>query len=87
MMCFDQSIPQLSLHKSLKKGLGWNINSVIDHTSSISKYSPLPKSSYIKLPKALDHPRNGLINVENTDDNECFKWCLIRYLNLVDHNP
>ena len=35
MMCFDQSIPQLSLHKSLKKGLGWNINSVIDHTSSI----------------------------------------------------
>ena len=21
------------------------------------------------------------------DDNECFKWCLVRYLHLPDHNP
>ena len=27
-------------------------------------------SSYIKLPKELDHPRKGLINIQNTDDNE-----------------
>ena len=28
-----------------------------------------------------------MINIQNTDDNECFKWCLVRYLNHVDHNP
>ena len=28
-----------------------------------------------------------MINVQNIDDNECFKWCLIRYLNPADRNP
>ena len=28
-----------------------------------------------------------MINIQNTDDNECFKWCLVRYVNPVDHNP
>ena len=28
-----------------------------------------------------------MIVIQNTDDNECFKWCLVRYLNLADHNP
>ena len=27
-----------------------------------------------------------LINVQNIDNKECFKWCLVRYLILVDHN-
>ena len=73
--------------KSLGKGSGWIIDSVIDHTISISKYNLLAASSYIKLPKELDHPRKGLINIQNTDDNECFKWFLVRYLNPADHNP
>ena len=28
-----------------------------------------------------------MINVQNTDDNEYFKWCLVRYLKPPDHNP
>ena len=28
-----------------------------------------------------------MINIQNTDDNECFKWCLVRYLNPADRNP
>ena len=27
-----------------------------------------------------------MINIRNTDDNECFKWCLLRYLNPADHS-
>ena len=76
-----------NIQKSLGKCSGWIIDSVIDHTISISKFDPLTGSSYIKLPKELDHPRKGLINNQNTDDNECFKWCLVRYLNPADHNP
>ena len=76
-----------NIQKSLGKGSGWIIDSVIDHTISISKYNPLAGSSYIKLPKELDHPRKGLINIQNTDDNECFKWCLVRYLNPADYHP
>ena len=28
-----------------------------------------------------------MINIQNTDDNECIKWCLVRYLYSEDHNP
>ena len=38
------------------------------------------------MQKELDHPRKGFINIQNTDDNECFNWCLVRYLNPADHN-
>ena len=61
--------------KVFRKGSGWIVDSVIDHTISISKYNPLAESSYIKLPKELDHPRKGLIKIQNIDDIECFKWC------------
>ena len=43
--------------------------------------------SYINLPKELDYPRKGFINIQNIDDNECFRWCLVRCLNPADHNP
>ena len=89
MVCFNQSIYTTiisNMPKSSGKGSGWINESVIDHTISISKYNPLPRSSYIKLSKELDHPRKGLFNVQNIDDNECSKWCLVRYLNPADHN-
>ena len=28
-----------------------------------------------------------MINIQNIDDNECFKWRLVRYLNPEDHHP
>ena len=28
-----------------------------------------------------------MINIQNIDDNECFKWCVVRYLNPADHHP
>ena len=61
-----------NIQKSLRKFSGWIIDLVIDHTISISKYNSLAGSSYIKLSKQLDHPRKGLINVQNTDNNEYF---------------
>ena len=67
-----------NMQKSLGKSSYWIIDSVIDHTLSISKYDPLAGSSYTKLPKELDHQRNGLINIQNIDDNECCKWFLVR---------
>ena len=61
----------------MRKILGLIIDTVIGH-NNILKYNPLPGSSYIKLPKELDHPRKGLINVQNINDIECFEWCLVK---------
>ena len=27
-----------------------------------------------------------MTNIQNTDSNECFKWCLVGYLHPADHN-
>ena len=73
--------------KSLGTGPGWITDSVIDHSISISKYSPLAGSCYIKIPKELDLPRKGLINIQNIDYNEYFKWSIVTYLNPADNDP
>ena len=53
---------------------------------NIFKYQALKKrgGSYIELPKSLQ--RQGLINIRN-EDNYCFIWSYIRYLNPVNKNP
>ena len=50
---------------------------------NIFKYQALKKhiGSYIELPKKLQ--RKGLDNIKN-DDNYCFIWSYIRYLNLQE---
>lgn len=37
-------------------------------------------NSYISLPVKLQNSAKGLISLQNKDD-ECFRWCHIRYLN------
>ena len=51
------------IKKSLGKCSGWIIDSVIGNTISISRYIRLAECIYIKLPKELEHPRKGLINI------------------------
>ena len=28
-----------------------------------------------------------MINIQNIDDNECFKWCLVKSINPAHHHP
>ena len=53
---------------------------------NVFKYQALKKhmGSYVELPKKLQ--RQGLINIKN-EDNYCFIWSYIRYLNPVNKNP
>ena len=45
------------------------IDPVINYNINIAKYNTLVGSSYIKFSKALDHPKKGLINIQNTVEN------------------
>ena len=63
----------LNIQKCLRQDSGWITDSLMDHNINISKNNPLAGEIYIKLPKELDHPRNGLINIQNIDDDQCFK--------------
>ena len=86
LMMFLNSTIISNKQKFIGKGSAWIIDSVVDHIINISKYKPLSGSSYIKLPIELDRPKKGLNNIQNIYDNECFKWCLVRYLHPEDHN-
>ena len=70
----------------LGKGSEQIIRSIIDHTINIKSITLQPgavKQNYQKNQTI----RKGLINIQNIDDNECFKWYLVRYVNPADHNP
>ena len=60
--------------------MDWVIDLVINPNTNISKYNPLAGSSYVKLPKESNHSKKDLINIQNINDNECLKWCLVTYL-------
>ena len=66
--------------------LGWVIDRIDSHYINVTTYQPLNGSSYIELPTELQNPAKGLINIKNKDD-ECFRWCHIRHLNLQRKNP
>ena len=64
----------------------WTVESVDNHYLNVVKYEPMKGSSYIELPQELRNSAKGLINMKN-EDNECFRWCHIRYLNPQDKYP
>ena len=49
--------------------------------------NPLSPNSLFLLPQEPDNSMEGLINIQN-EDNECkiFRWCLVRNLNSVHKN-
>lgn len=48
------------------------LHSVIEQNINISKYKHLSGSSCIKLLEELNYSAKGLINIQNSDNNECF---------------
>ena len=71
-----------NIQKYLGKRSGWITDSVIDHNISILRYNPL-----YRIIKRIRPSEKRLINIQYVDDNECFKWFLIRYVNPADHHP
>ena len=70
----------------ISEGSAWIIKSVDGHFINVVRYRPLRGSSYIPLPKELQNPAKGIINMKN-NDNECFRWCHIRHLLPQNKNP
>ena len=70
MMHLTQSIALSNIQKYPGKDSDWITDSVIAYDINISKYNPLDVSSYIKLPKELNHPKKGFINIKNIEINE-----------------
>ena len=75
-------------HHFLRQGSNWQILSVNFQYIDILLYNPLEGSSYIELPKELQNPRKGLINMKN-EDQKCFLYCLLYHFHKdeMTNNP
>ena len=82
--CFNEIIHRLE--NWISHGSGWIVDEIISQFLNLSSNLPMSGSTYSKLPKELDHPMKGLINLKN-DDNRCFLWCHVRHLNFNGTKP
>ena len=73
-----------SLAKFQRQGSNWRLHSILSLDLHTVKYVPLDGFSYIPLHKFLA-AKKAIINPKN-DDDECFKWAIIRALNPVEKN-
>ena len=67
------------------EGSGWVFLEVENLTLHTSKWNPVNAGSYIELPTVLKN-KKAIINMKNQDE-ECFKWCVLRALNPKDDHP
>ena len=67
------------------EGSGWKYKKVIKLVLHTTRWDPINAGSYIDLPPALKN-KNAIINIKNQDE-ECFKWCVLRALNPKDNHP
>ena len=65
-------------------GSGWRFEKVIKLVLHTTRWDPINAGSYIELPEVLKN-KHAIINMKNQDE-ECFKWCVLRALNLINKN-
>ena len=62
----------------MREGSGWCLESIVELSINVAKYTPLAAISYIPTPKELAD-KKAIINVQN-DDNLCLKWATLSAL-------
>ena len=67
------------------EGSGWVFMAVEKIVLHTTRWDPINAGSYIDLPANLKN-KKAIINMKN-QDNECFKWCVLRALNPKNTNP
>ena len=67
------------------EGSGWVFVAVEKLVLHTTRWDPINAGSYIDLPPFLKN-KKAIINMKN-QDNECFKWCVLRALNPKNTNP
>ena len=65
-------------------GSGWRFERVIKMVLHTTRWDPINAGSYIDLPEVLKN-KQAIINMKNQDE-ECFKWCVLRALNPKNKN-
>ena len=63
------------IEKFQNEGSGWQFESVESFDINVDPFKPLRGTSYFPLPNKLA-VKKAIINVQNKEDNKCFKWAV-----------
>ena len=74
-----------NISKYSSNGSNWKVSNILKMDINMINYDPLSASSWIELDKFLAR-KKAIINMQN-GDNECFKWCVTRALNMKNNHP
>ena len=66
-------------------GSGWALVKIKNLKLHFAEFKTLKGSSYVDLPDWIKN-KKAVINILNTTDNECFKWCITRAMNPIGKN-
>ena len=73
-----------NIAKYSSNGSSWRVSSILKMDINVINYDPLRASSWIEPDKFIV-AKKAIINMKN-NDNECFKWCVTRALNMKKKN-
>lgn len=67
-----------------KIGSNWRFQSITSLDMCLAEFKLLGGSSYIKL---FPSAEKAVINIKNEEDEECFRWYILRHPTQVEKNP
>ena len=67
-----------------KIGSNWRFQSITSLDMCLAEFKLLGGSCYNKL---FPSAEKVVINIKNEEDEECFRWCILRHLTRVEKNP
>ena len=68
-----------------QRGSNWRFQRVLSLDAHFTDFQPLRGSTFLPLPRKIA-TKKAVINMKNNDD-QCFKWSVVRALNPVDVHP
>ena len=83
---YDRSIQTIEerIQNFNQRGSNWRFQRVLSLDVHFTDFQPLRGSTFIPLPKKI-RDKKAVINMKN-DDDQCFKWSVVRALNPVENN-
>ena len=66
-------------------GSGWTLVKIQNLKLHFAEFKTLKGSSYVELPEWIKN-KKAVVNILNTTDNECFKWCITRAIHPIGKN-
>ena len=71
--------------KFQRRKSNWRFEEILKLELHLVEFTPLKGNSWIRLPEKIVK-KKAVINMKNEDD-ECFKWCVVRAMNSVENHP